>query len=335
MAEPTFHPSAQIAPDATVRSGAVVGANVRIGPRSVIGHGVVLHEDTVVGADVTVFDHAVLGRRPLGVGSMTRPPRTDLGPLQLGDGCVVGAGAVLYRGTTIGRETLLGDLCSIREECVVGDRCIIARGVTVNYATRIGHRVKIQDNTHLTGNMVIEDGVFVSVLVATTNDNSMDRGPHDPAKLGGPVIRRGASIGAGAVLLPGVTIGEFAVVGAGAVVSQDVPPRQLVAGNPARVVKPVPAEWLPKEEMTPPVVVAPRLELPEFIEAFAWELQIAPGPLSAATRLADVPRFDSMGRLAFMAMIDTRLGLVLDADALDGCATLGELHALVTKTGGG
>jgi len=125
------------------------------------------------------------------------------------------------------------------------------------------------------------------------------------------------------------------VVGAGAVVSQDVPPRQLVAGNPARVVKPVPAEWLPKEEMTPPVVVAPRLELPEFIEAFAWELQIAPGPLSAATRLADVPRFDSMGRLAFMAMIDTRLGLVLDADALDGCATLGELHALVTKTGGG
>ena len=59
MAEPTFHPSAQIAPDATVRSGAVVGANVRIGPRSVIGHGVVLHEDTVVGADVTVFDHAL------------------------------------------------------------------------------------------------------------------------------------------------------------------------------------------------------------------------------------------------------------------------------------
>jgi acetyltransferase-like isoleucine patch superfamily enzyme/acyl carrier protein len=292
----------------------------------------VLHDDTVIGAGVTIFDHAVLGRPPRGVGSMTRPPRTDLGPLQLGDGCVVGAGAVLYRGTTIGRETLLGDLCSIREECVVGDGCIIARGVTVNYATRIGHRVKIQDNTHLTGNMVIEDGVFVSVLVATTNDNSMDRGPHNGAKFGGPVIRRGASIGAGAVLLPGVTIGQHAVVGAGAVVTHDVPPRQLVAGNPARVVKAVPSEWLPATPAAPPAAVAPHLDLPEFIEAFAWELQIAPGPLAAATRLADVPRFDSMGRLAFMAMIDTRLGVVLDADALDRCATLGDLHALVAST---
>jgi hypothetical protein len=180
--------------------------------------------------------------------------------------------------------------------------------------------------------MVIEDGVFVSVLVATTNDNSMDRGPHDPAKFGGPVIRRGASIGASAVLLPGVVIGEYAVVGAGAVVTHDVPPRQLVAGNPARVVRAVPAEWLPPVPATP--AARPLRDLPEFIGAFAGELQIPAAPLTAATRLADVPRFDSMGRLAFLAMIDTRLGLVLDADALDGCATLGDLHALVVRTAG-
>ena len=153
----------------------------------------------MLGAGVNVLDTAVLGRRPQGVGCMTRAPRTDLGPLQIGDGCVVGACVVLYRGTTIGRDTLLGDLCSVREECTVGDNSIIARGVTVNYNTRIGSRVKIQDNTHLTGNMVIEDGVFVSVLVSTTNDNSMDRGPHDSSKFGGPIIRRGASIGAAAV----------------------------------------------------------------------------------------------------------------------------------------
>lgn len=76
------------------------------------------------------------------------------------------------------------------------------------------------------------------------------------------------------------------------------------------------------------------MNLPEFIHAFAEELQIPPGPIIAATRLADIPRFDSMGRLAFMAMIDTRLGLIIDADALDRCETIADLHALVAKPAG-
>ena len=76
------------------------------------------------------------------------------------------------------------------------------------------------------------------------------------------------------------------------------------------------------------------MTLPEFIHAFAEELQIPAEPLTATTRLADIPRFDSMGRLAFMAMIDTRLGLILDADALDRCATIADLHALVSKPAG-
>jgi len=240
MASPIIHPGATVAPGALLHPDVVIGAG------STIGHGVVVHAGTIIGEQVVVFDNAVLGRPPRGVASLSRKPRTDLPPLRIGDGCVIGANAVLYSGTSLGRNTLLGDLCSIREECTVGDNSIIGRGVTVNYNTRIGNRVKIQDNSHITGNMVIEDGVFVSVLVSTTNDNSMDRGSHDAAKFGGPVIRRGASIGAGAVLLPGVTIGEHAVVGSGAIVCYDVPAGKLVAGNPARVVKDVPPEWMPK-----------------------------------------------------------------------------------------
>lgn len=247
MAQPSIHPAARLAPDVTLRENVVIGAGVTIGAGSVIGNGCVLHEDTVIGAHVTVFDNTVLGRKPQRVGSMTRPPRTDLPPLRIGDGCVIGACVVLYRGTNIGNETLLGDQASIREECEVGNACVIARGVTVNYQTRIGNRVKIMDNSHITGNMIIEDGVFISVNIATTNDNAMDRGPHDASKFGGPIIRKGASIGAAAVLLPGITVGEYAVVGAGAVVSYDVPARKLVVGNPARVVKDVPAEWIPKD----------------------------------------------------------------------------------------
>jgi acetyltransferase-like isoleucine patch superfamily enzyme len=247
MAQALIHPTAQLGAGVTLGENVVVGAGVKIGEGSVIGNGCVLHDDTVIGAHVSVLDNSVLGRKPQRVGSMTRPPRTDLAPLRIGDGCVVGACVVLYRGTVIGQDTLLGDLCSIREECEVGNSSIVGRGVTVNYSTRIGNRVKIQDNTHITGNMIIEDGVFISTLVATANDNAMDRGPHDASKFGGPVIRKGASIGAAAVLLPGITVGEYAVVGAGAVVSYDVPARKLVVGNPARVVKDVPAEWIPQD----------------------------------------------------------------------------------------
>jgi UDP-2-acetamido-3-amino-2,3-dideoxy-glucuronate N-acetyltransferase len=247
MAQNVIHLTAQLAPRVTLGENVVVGAGVKIGEGSVIGNGCVIHEDTVIGAHVNVLDNSVLGRKPQRVGSMTRPPRNDLAPLRIGDGCVIGACVVLYRGTVIGMDTLLGDLCSIREECEVGNSSIVGRGVTVNYSTRIGNRVKIQDNTHITGNMIIEDGVFISTLVATANDNAMDRGPHDLSKFGGPIIRKGASIGAAAVLLPGITVGEYAVVGAGAVVSYDVPARKLVVGNPARVVKDVPAEWIPQD----------------------------------------------------------------------------------------
>ena len=242
-----IHPTASVAPDVEIGEYSVIGKNCRIGAGCQICNGVVLHSDTILGCNNTIFDHAVLGRPPKRVGSMTRAVASSLPPLQIKDGCVVGAGVVFYRGTTIGSENLFGDMCSIREQCVIGDHCIIARMVTINYETRIGNHVKVMDNTHLTGNMIIEDGVFISVLVSTTNDNAMDRVKETVGHFGGPIIRRGASVGASAVLLPGVTVGEFAVVASGAVVNRDVPPRKIVAGYPARTVKDVPLEWIPTE----------------------------------------------------------------------------------------
>ncbi len=219
-----------------VASSAVIMDGVRFGRNVRIGHGVVIYPFTEIGNDVTVWDGAVLGRPPQGAGNLARQPRDDLPPLRIGDSCVIGACAVVYRGTTVGRNVLIADLASIREECEIGDYVVIARGVTVNYRTRIGHHTKVMDNTHLTGNMVIEDHVFISVLVSSTNDNTM--GVHDSGLVPkGPIVRRGARIGASAVLLPGVEVGAYAVVGAGAVVTRDVPPRKVVMGVPARVVR--------------------------------------------------------------------------------------------------
>ena len=199
-------------------------------------------DDTVLGQNVTILPGAVLGRPPLSTKAQVRKSETTYPPLVIGDNCVIGANAVIYRGTTIGSNTLVGDTACIREQVRIGNSCIIAMGVTVNYNTVIGSRVKIMDNSHITGNSLIEDDVFVSLLVGTANDNSMGREaafnkPTEQRDRRGVTIRRFGRIGQGAMIMPGVEIGENGVVAAGSVVNRDVAPRNVVFGTPARLVR--------------------------------------------------------------------------------------------------
>ena len=107
----------------------------------------------------------------------------------------------------------------------------------------IGRRVRVQTNCYLTAHTEIEDDVFVGPGVVTTNDDTMARHPAgEPRK--GPTLRRACRIGGGAVLCPGIEVGEEAFVGAGAVVVRDVPPRAVVVGVPARQIRKVPSEDL-------------------------------------------------------------------------------------------
>ena len=95
------------------------------------------------------------------------------------------------------------------------------------------------DNTHITGNAVIEEDVFISVLVATTNDNTMGREEYDEDCTRGPYIKRNTTIGAAANILPNVVVGENCIVGAGAVVTKDIPDNKVVMGVPAKIVRDV------------------------------------------------------------------------------------------------
>jgi acetyltransferase-like isoleucine patch superfamily enzyme len=107
----------------------------------------------------------------------------------------------------------------------------------------VGQRVLIQTAVYLTAGSVVEDDVFLGPGVVTTNDHTMGR--HQPGHpLAGPVLRRACRVGGGAVLVPGVEIGEEAFVAAGAVVVRDVGPREVVMGVPARVVRQVPDQDL-------------------------------------------------------------------------------------------
>ena len=121
----------------------------------------------------------------------------------------------------------------------VGDDVVIGRGSLVENDTTIGASTKIQADAYITAYSTLEDNVFIAPCVVTTNENFMGRTEKRHDLIKGPTIRRGARIGGGAVLLPGIEIGEEAFVGAGAVVTKDVQPRMLVVGNPARVMRPV------------------------------------------------------------------------------------------------
>ncbi|MFH1884625.1 MAG: acyltransferase [Planctomycetota bacterium] len=206
-------------------------------------NGAWIAEDTIIGTNVTIFPGAVLGRPAISTKAQVRQTNDEsLPPLIIGDNCVIGANVVLYRGTSIGNNCLLGDTACIREKVTIGDSSIIAMGVTINYDTSIGSRVKIMDNSHITGNMIVEDDVFISDLVASANDNSMGREvahnvPIELRKRGGPIIRRHATIGQGACILPGIEIGENSIIGANAVVTKSIPKHVLVMGIPARVIR--------------------------------------------------------------------------------------------------
>jgi len=198
---------------------------------------------TVIGEGCKILDHAVVGKQPT-LSPRSTAKREDLPPLELGAGTIVSTGAVVFAGTTVGERVIVGDQSCIRERCSIGDDVVLGRGSFVENDTSVGALTKIQAHAYITAYSTLEDNVFIAPCVITTNDNFMGRTEKRHALMRGPTIRRGARVGGGAVLLPGVEIGEEAFIGAGAVVVRDVEPRTLMVGNPARRLRDVPDEEL-------------------------------------------------------------------------------------------
>jgi acetyltransferase-like isoleucine patch superfamily enzyme len=203
----------------------------------------IVYPGTVVGEGCKILDGAVVGKQPtLSPRSTTK--REELAPAELGPGTIVSTGAIVFAGTRLGARVIVGDQACVRERCTVGDDVVIGRGSLVENDTTVGALTKIQADAYITAYSTLEEHVFIAPCVVTTNDNYMGRTEQRHALVRGPTIRRGARVGGGAILCPGVEIGEEAFVGAGAVVVRDVPPRVVVVGNPARVLREVPAEEL-------------------------------------------------------------------------------------------
>lgn len=153
--------------------------------------------------------------------------------LRIGRGANLRAGTVVYVGTIIGQNFQTGHNVVIREENVIGDNVGIWSNSVVDYGCRIGNNVKIHSNVYVAQFTTIEDDAFLAPGVSIAND--MRPLCAECTHAGGPTIKRGARIGVNVTILPRVTIGEYALVGAGSVVTKDVPPYAVVYGNPARV----------------------------------------------------------------------------------------------------
>src|SRR3954449_6379530 len=179
----------------------------------------IVYPGTVLGEGVKVLENAVVGKQP-SLSPRSTAKREPLPPTVIGDGTIVSTGAIVFAGSEIGARVILGDQSCVRERVTIGDDVVVGRGSLVENDTTIGAMTKIQAEAYITAYSTLEENVFIAPCVVTTNDNYMGRTEkrHDLVK--GPTIRRGARIGGGAVLLPGIEVGEEAFVGAGAVVTK-------------------------------------------------------------------------------------------------------------------
>jgi len=153
-------------------------------------------------------------------------------------GCTIGSNSIIRPDSTIfgnvkiGNKFKTGHNALIREKTTIGDNVLVGSNVIIDGNVTIGNNVSIQGNAYIPKNVIIEDNVFIGPCAVLTNDKYPIRKEYD---LQGPTLRKGSSVGANATILPGVEIGEGAMVAGGALVTRDVPPWKLAIGFPAKI----------------------------------------------------------------------------------------------------
>jgi acetyltransferase-like isoleucine patch superfamily enzyme len=227
----------------------VIEDNVVIGDNTFIGHNVVIREGSIIGANCQIWDGTVIGKSPSKAKRSATTVNKKFKPCIIGDYVTIGTLSVIYKGSIIKDSVFIADMASIREDVVIGEETIIGKSVSVENKTTIGKRVKIETQAYITAMSRIEDYVFIAPNVTFTNDNFLGRTEKRFEKFGGPVIKKGARIGAGSVLLPNVVIGQDTLVAAGSVVTKNLEPEKVYMGAPAKYFKDVDEEQLLKNNL--------------------------------------------------------------------------------------
>ena len=188
-----------------------------------------LFPNTRLAPNIEIGPYAVIGCPPRG----TKPGEHET---VIGSDVVIRSHVVIYAGNRIGDRVHIGHGVVLRELNVIGDDVSIGSRSVIEHHVTIGDRVRIHSAAFIPEYTVLEDDCWIGPCAVVTNAK-YPANRHTKRDLRGPVVRRGAKVGANATLLPGVVIGEYALVGAGSVVTRDVPANAVVVGNPARITK--------------------------------------------------------------------------------------------------
>lgn len=214
----------------------------------VIGKNVVIYTPILLGNGIIINDNAIIGRQP----SLVSSPWTEVKGIDevliIEDDVIIGTGAIVYAGCHLQANCFIADLVAMREGCKIGKKTTIGRCVTLEINATIGDRCIISTGAHVTGGAIIGNDVLLAPNACLINaerkqwdrlswvGDGIDRfGPYH--KLNPPIIEDGVAIGTNATILGGIHIGKLAIVGAGAVVTKDIPAGETWVGNPARKLK--------------------------------------------------------------------------------------------------
>lgn len=230
-----IHENAKIACNVKIGRFTVIEEDVEIGENSVVGNNVTIYKGSKIGKNTRIDDNTVIGKQPMkAVTSATSDDKVQP-PCILGENLIIGTSVVIYAGCVIGNKCLVADLATIRENVRVGDKTIVGRGVTIENFCTVGSYCKLESNCYITAYSALEDYVFVAPGVMTSNDNYAGRDQERHKHFKGVTVKRGGRIGVQATILPGKTIEEDGMVGAGCVLTKDVEKGMIVTGNPGSV----------------------------------------------------------------------------------------------------
>ena len=183
----------------------------------------VIYDNVSLGSGAVIEDFVVIGK-PMSIDKVI-----------IGKNAIIRTGSIIYPGVRIGDNFRTGVRATIREKTVIGDACLVGSNSILDGNCVLGDKVSIQSGAYITWGSWIGNDIFIAPCVVTTNDKYPPGGAE--ANLEGPVIKDGVTVGASAILLPGVVLNERCVVGSGSVVTKDVPKDEVWLGNPARFYK--------------------------------------------------------------------------------------------------
>ncbi|MHA1378157.1 MAG: DapH/DapD/GlmU-related protein [Candidatus Helarchaeota archaeon] len=185
------------------------------------GKNVIIYKDVKIGNNSFLGNNIELGLNNQG--------------LEIGDDLILRSGSIIYGDVKIGNNFRTGHNVMIREKTIIGNNVLVGTNSIIDGNCVIGNSVNIQSGVYITWGVKIEKDVFIGPRVITTNDKYPPIG--DRSLLVGPILRKKCSIGAGSIILPGIEIGENSLIGAGSVVTKNIPKNVIAFGNPCEIIK--------------------------------------------------------------------------------------------------